>query len=49
MVTMLLWLLSIAFVDPDKRFRGWPSYIGLLTLLICTIANGLDKLDVINL
>lgn len=39
-------LLS-CFVDPEKRIRGSISYIGLLTLLVCTLLNAITKIGLI--
>ena len=41
--------MILIFADPEKRQRGWPSYIGLLVLLGCSIANVLDRLGVVDL
>ena len=40
---------TILFTVPENRVRGWPSYIGTLVLLGCSIAYALDKLDVIDI
>ena len=45
----LNFLMILIFADPEKRQRGWPSYIGLLVLLGCSIANVLDRLGVVDL
>lgn len=52
----LLWILGRLLYawgyytgKPAKRANGWPAYIGLLILLSCSIANGLDRLGIIDI
>jgi glutathione S-transferase len=51
----LLWIIGRVMYahgyytgNPQNRAKGWPAYIGLLTLLVSAIINGLDRLDLID-